>query len=320
MAESPSLSRAFPLRGFQLISESTTWRGQLLFLMRKVVADGYATLFSTWDPCWSNLIFWWWASWGIPNVLHFLSNRVSKGITQNCKQPSCKVQQQNVTRLSSKSILVSVRPTKDTDLYQKTGNENVLLPASFCLRSFPRKPANQSWCGDNYNLNRLLCPFSCPLNWMCVCKAEIWLNNVLLGAQKKRKVKRNNSLTQPPDCEKQIIPPPGQSSGTALGRPARRRLGETRVRTTSTDVKRDSCGEPASTSAATSWNAQIDKQHQIRTWKSPQPQHIKTERINDGCGEKRDDHKTSWSGPDCTLQMSGVTLGIHPEWKIHLHS
>lgn len=195
MAESPSLLRAFPLRGFQIISESTTWRGQLLFLMRKVVADGYATLFSTWDPRWSNLIFWWWASWGIPNVLHLFSNQVSKGITQRCKQPSCKVQQQNVTRLSSKSILVSVRAAKDIDLYQNTGNENVLLPASLC--SFPRKPANQSWLQLQFKQPALTFFLPTELS-LCVCKAEIWLNNVPLGAQKKERWNRATLWLSPP--------------------------------------------------------------------------------------------------------------------------
>lgn len=39
---------------------------------------GYAMFFPIWDPYWSNLTFRWWASWGAPNVLHFLTNYKSE--------------------------------------------------------------------------------------------------------------------------------------------------------------------------------------------------------------------------------------------------
>lgn len=34
--------------------------------------------FPIWDPYWSNLTFGWWASWGVPNVLHFHTNYESE--------------------------------------------------------------------------------------------------------------------------------------------------------------------------------------------------------------------------------------------------
>ena len=117
-------------------------------------------------------------------------------------------------------------------------------------------------------------------------------------------MRRSNSwgLTHStPDCGELIFASLGRSSGRALGRPARRRLGETHDRAR-TDVS--SCGEPAGVSTA---HPATHVLINIRTWKSPQPRQIRIEK--DQWPLTRD----AWWSWDAAIRVCTLHLGVHSE-------
>lgn len=102
----------------------------------------------------------------------------------------------------------------------------------------------QTGLGHNYNLNSLLCPFSCPLNWTCVFAkqgSDLITNHSVQNKQKKKNKQQLESDSNP-DCGKMNYSSTGEASEDAFGwHPWQ----DEKYR-----CEKSSCGELASMSAA----------------------------------------------------------------------
>lgn len=160
--------------------------------MREDVGRWLCNVFPISDPYWSNLTFGWWASWGAPNVPHFLTNydsesRAASHNTRNNFLFPIKTHDKK-SRLPSTSMFVFLSVSgpnchKQWPLFEHNhygGNEHLWHSAS--LFSIQGDSVQAGVC-QKYNWNTLLWPFSSLVDWETVFLSKIWLNNMPLGGK-----------------------------------------------------------------------------------------------------------------------------------------